>query len=380
MNGKERLLAAMRGEAVDRVPIWLREGFEVHKSIPPEDDFREGWRNQRSYRELRDHVAPYIDLVEGWGVGSHLNRFLMVPASAIVHEREGTSGDTLYNEGYIDTPSGPLSFRREWKRHNNNGWLVEHPVNSFEDLEKVAEVPFALDADAIRAAARSYDRALDAVGDRGVVRFGISSPIVVVSGLMDLQLFLELSFVHRSYFHDLLDEITDRTLKVVEVAFGDRPLETTANLGGSEQCTPPMMRPEAFDEYVVPYDGKIIAWLGMRDVPVNLHCHGKVAHALPRMIDMGVDATDPVEPPPAGDVTYEQARAIAGDELTLVGNLEWDELTSAQPEAIRRHVTDILAHGNRRLILSTSAGPNTYITERTVENYRVMVDTALEFG
>jgi hypothetical protein len=384
VTGKERLTAAYLGLTVDRPPIWLREGFEIHKPIPPAEDFREGWRNQELYRELRAEVAPYIDLVEGWGVGPHLNRFLMIPASAIVSEGTGVTGNTMYSAGRIETPSRSLRFRRVWKHHNNNGWLVEHPVTSFEDLERVAEVPFALDADDIRRRASSYYDASEDVGDRGVARLGISSPIVVISGLMDLQLFLELSYIHRDYFCQLADEITDRTLAVLDVVFEHLTTEehrsvpdTTANLGGSEQCTPPMMAPEAFDDFVVPYDGRIVARLKELDIPVNMHCHGKVRHALGRMIEMGVDATDPVEPPPAGDVTYAEARKISGDELTLVGNLEWDELTSAEPEDIRERVRKILAHGSRRLVLSASAGPNTYISERTAVNYRALVEEAV---
>lgn len=384
MTGKERLTAAYLGLTVDRPPIWLREGFEIHKPIPPAEDFREGWRNQELYRELRGEVAPYIDLVEGWGVGPHLNRFLMVPASAIVSDDTGITGNTMYSAGRIETPSGPLPFRRVWKRHNNNGWLVEHPVNSFEDLERVAEVPFELDVDDIRRCAASYYDALETVGDRGVARLGISSPVVVISGLMDLQLFLELSYTQREYFRQLAAEITDRTLAVLNVMFEHLTVDeqravfdTTANLGGSEQCTPPMMAPEAFDDFVVPYDGRIIARLKELKIPVNMHCHGKVRYALGRMIEMGVDATDPVEPPPAGDVTNAEAREISGDEITLVGNLEWDELTSAEPDAIRERVREILAHGSQRLVLSASAGPNTYITERTAANYRALVEEAV---
>jgi uroporphyrinogen-III decarboxylase len=29
MTGKQRLLAAIKGEPVDRPPIWLREGFNI---------------------------------------------------------------------------------------------------------------------------------------------------------------------------------------------------------------------------------------------------------------------------------------------------------------------------------------------------------------
>lgn len=397
MTGKERLTAAYLGLPVDRPPIWLREGFEVHKPIPPAEDFRDGWRTQKLYRELRECVAPHIDLVEGWGVGPHLNRFLMVPAKSIVNEGAKRDGNTMCTAGRIETPSGPLAFRRVWKHHNNNGWLVEHPVNAIEDLERVAEVRFELDADDIRRRSRSYYDAREAVGNRGVTRLGISSPIVVISGLMDLQLFLELSYTHREYFHQLADEITKRTLAVLDVVFeylgadgsadpnrtasdtggSDAALDTTANLGGSEQCTPPMMAPRAFDDYVVPYDGRIVARLKRLGIPVNMHCHGKVRHALGRMIEMGVDATDPVEPPPAGDVTYAEAREIAGEHLTLVGNLEWDELTSAEPDAIRVRVRELLAHGPRRLVLSASAGPNTAITERTATNYRALVEEAV---
>ena len=72
--------------------------------------------------------------------------------------------------------------------------------------------------------------------------------------------------------------------------------------------------PEAFDEYIVPYDRKIIGRLKEYGLPINMHCHGKVRHALECMVEMGVGSTDPVEPPPAGDVTFAQAREIAGQD------------------------------------------------------------------
>ena len=91
-------------------------------------------------------------------------------------------------------------------------------------------------------------------------------------------------------------------------------------------------------------------------VLVNIHCHGAVEHALRWMVAMGADSTDPVEPPPAGNTTYAQARAIATDQLTLLGNLEFDELCFAEPDQIRARVREILSFGSRRLILGASAG------------------------
>jgi uroporphyrinogen-III decarboxylase len=131
---------------------------------------------------------------------------------------------------------------------------------------------------------------------------------------------------------------------------------------------------------VVPYEGRLIQWLKERGKLVTVHCHGKVAHALGCMVEEGADGTDPVEPPPAGDCTYEEAREIVGDRLTLMGNLEWDRLEYGTPEEISAQVREILIHGNRRLVLGASAGPISAVTPRLVTNYKAWVDTALEHG
>lgn len=109
-----------------------------------------------------------------------------------------------------------------------------------------------------------------------------------------------------------------------------------------------------------------------------MHCHGKVRHALGSMKEMGVDSTDPVEPPDAGDVTYGEAREIAGDKLTLVGNLEFDELEYSTPQQIRERIEEIARHGSRRLILGASAGPISKVTPQLVKNYKAWVDAAVE--
>ena len=151
------------------------------------------------------------------------------------------------------------------------------------------------------------------------------------------------------------------------------------NFGGAEQCTPPMMAPEAFDEFVVPYDGRIIARLKEYGIGVNMHCHGKVRHALECMKAMGVDSTDPVEPPDSGDVTYGEAREIAGDKLTLVGNFEFDELEYATPQKIKARVREIAAYGPERLVLGASAGPISRVTPELAGNYKAWIDAALEY-
>jgi uroporphyrinogen-III decarboxylase len=212
------------------------------------------------------------------------------------------------------------------------------------------------------------------------MRLGFSSPIVIISGCLPFERFLELTVTENAFYHELLTEITRRTLRLIDAVFAHSDIDTTVNFGGSEQCTPPMMSPHAFDEFVVPYDGQLVRRLKEHGVLVHYHVHGKIRHALKCLVDMSVDSTDPVEPPPAGDVTYAEAREIVGDDLTLVGNLEWDELAYGEPEQTRQRVREILALGNRRLILGSSAGPISRITPRIAANYRAWVEAALRYG
>ncbi|MCF6175844.1 MAG: uroporphyrinogen decarboxylase family protein [Victivallaceae bacterium] len=380
MTGKERMMAAMRGDKVDRAPIWLREGIAVLDAPAGSDNFRNCWQNEQLYRELIADIAPYADVIQGWDIPG-MNRLIMTDPAAVEENSEQINSDIWRNTTTIHTPRGDLVGITDFHRGEATGWCIKPPVTSRKELNMLQEVPWKFHSSSVDKAVKSYRRALESVGDRGILRLGLSSPIVCISGCMPFELFLELSLIENAWFHELCEEITRRKLVMLDALFATGiKFGGTANLGGSEQCTPPMMRPDAFDEYVVPYDGRLVMRLKKENILVNMHCHGKVRHALNCMVKMGIDSSDPVEPPPAGDCTYAEAREIVGDKLTIVGNLEFDELEYSEPQQIRKHVREILSIGNRRLILSASAGPITKITPRLADNYRAWIDAALEFS
>ncbi|MBI2939435.1 MAG: hypothetical protein HYY04_03275 [Chloroflexi bacterium] len=378
MTGRQRMLAAYRGEKVDRAPIWLREGFPVAEPFPTTDDFAHGWMHDPLYRSLFDDVAPHVAAMRSWGLGGWGNRYLMVPPDRIHTTETRVSPDLIRIDGWIETPRGRLTFVNERRRDDATVWYRQPPVASVEDLKKLAEVPFAVKPSDIDPSIRNYQRAHDEVGEAGVVRMSVSSPIVSLSHCMSFDLFLELTLSQNAFYHELLRELTRRSLALIDAIFQGRKLDTVVNFGGSEQCTPPMMAPRAFDEFVVPYDGAMVARLKEYGILTSCHCHGKISRALRCMIDMGFDGTDPVEPLPAGDLTTRQAREIADGKITVIGNLEWSELCFAEPAQIRQRVREILALGKERLILGTSAAPISWITPRLAENYRAFVEAALD--
>ncbi len=403
MTGKQRLEAATRGDPVDRVPIWLREGFPIGERYPDPDHFTLGWLDDPLYRDLYADVAPHADPIVGWGLGGWMNRHLLISPRRVHRELTQVNDDLIRVDGTIDTVDGPLTFIDEIRRGAATTWLVKPPAENLDDLRKLAETPWDFEPDDLLpyigtppaegqapeprpmglsglGTGTDYQTAYAYLGDRGIMRLGFSSPIVIISGCLPFEQFLELTVTENAFYHELLTEITRRTLCLIDAVFAHNDIDTTVNFGGSEQCTPPMMSPRAFDEFVVPYDGPLVRRLKEYGALVHFHVHGRVRHALRCLVDMGVDSTDPVEPPPAGDVTYAEAREIVGDDLTLVGNLEWDELAYGEPEQIRQRVREILAMGNRRLILGSSAGPISQITPRIAANYRAWVETALRYG
>jgi len=198
MTGKERLTAAMRGEPVDRVPIWLREGFPIGEDLSEADSFQRSWQEEPLYRALYDDVARVADPIVSFGLRGWSNRFLMVPPQYIHSQEVRVNRDLKRVEGWIETPRGRLTFVDEFRRGYETAWHVKTLVETVDDLKMLFEVPYSFDPNCIEPILTDYHRVRDCVGDRGIVRIGLSSPMVSVSGCMKLETFLEFSLTEKA--------------------------------------------------------------------------------------------------------------------------------------------------------------------------------------
>ena len=217
MTSKERMYAAYRGDPVDRVPIWLREGFALSHPPAEADHFNAGWQTDPLYRELIDYVKPHADDIVGWGIPG--NRLLMIPGRYIRSQTVEDAPTHRIDEITIDTPSGDLKSVVRRPRHESHSWTLKYPVETVDDLRKLASVPWELDPPDVERARENYRQAHAAHGDRVMLRTFLSSPVVCISGSMPLELFLELSLTERAWFHELTDEITRRQLAILETVF-----------------------------------------------------------------------------------------------------------------------------------------------------------------
>ena len=71
---------------------------------------------------------------------------------------------------------------------------------------------------------------------------------------------------------------------------------------GPEVATPPMLSPSTFAELVTPYERAMVKMIKDAGHLCSIHCHGRVRRVLDQFLEIGPDALEPLEPPPAAFV------------------------------------------------------------------------------
>jgi uroporphyrinogen-III decarboxylase len=359
VNPRERLLAAIRGGAVDRVPLVL-EGF--HAACPQEVE-----------------AGPKREILDRIGRETHFfvnppfrggNRYLMTPLHRMREVARHEENGSLIVTTEIDTPKGALTAVTGRNPLTNTTWTVKYPVTSRQDIEKIRSVPWERPPG---LAPPDLGDLPAAFAERGVVRAGVSSPFVCVAGMMSYEWFLELCATDLELIKELTAQCEERVLDVLEVILAGRSVEYVW-VGGSEWVTPPMGSPRLYDELVQTFERRVIQRIHEGGAVSHIHCHGNVRHVLEMVIARGGDFFEPVEPPPDGDITFAEAKAVAGGRITLGGNIEARILENEGADAVERAVRAAFEGGKQRMVLQSTAGPLCAMTPRMLENYHRMVD------
>ena len=358
MNPRERLLAALRGSAVDRVPLIL-EGFH-HVSAKQVDD--------PGTREILDRVTEHLHFFQSYP--SFVNRYLVTPPQCMREtDREERNGDTITTTE-IDTPNGPLTAVTVRNRTSDTTWTLKYPVESLEDIEKIRSVPWELPSGLSPPDLSSLP---DSFSRRGIIHTGTSSPFVCVAGMMPYEYFLELSVTKFGLIKELTQQCLDRILSVLDVLLAGNAVEYVW-MGGCEWLTPPMGSPRLYEELVQQFEQKVIERIHAGGVVSHIHCHGNVRSTLELVIQRGGDFFEPAEPPPDGDITFAEAKSLANGRITIGGNIEARILENADADYVEEATRRAFDGGKARMVLQTTAGPISAMTPRMIENYHRMID------
>lgn len=315
MNHRQRVLAALRHEEPDRVPIDF--GGTVDSTIMA-----------TAYQPLREEL----------GLGSSLTRVLDVAQQTAVIEndvrqtmgadlvpvfdeprewRVGTLSDGSPAElpsnfqpqhqadgsRVVLDPDGNVVFKMPKRGHYYDP--VYAPLanaTSVRDLEEHTaaitgyDTPSHLD--------KSYEeqatevKALRQNSDRALVGFFGGHILQAGQVLRGWEEFLMDLLKNKGFAHALMEKLTEAHLERFEryaatIAPYVDVIQFEEDLGMQDR---PLMRPEVYREMIKPYHQKLFAFAKSRcDAHLLLHTDGAVAPFIPDFIEMGVDAINPVQ-------------------------------------------------------------------------------------
>jgi uroporphyrinogen decarboxylase len=334
MTGRERMLAALRGEEPDRLPTleWIIDPGVI-KAMTGQDSENEFIRQMG---------------LDAMAIGTDMKK-------EIVDDRHFKDEWGITRVSYDSYPNA-----------------VGHPVQDESDLKKLqmpdpdADYRF----DTIKAAMDEFQ------GEKAVVirlRDVFSQP----RDLMGFEQFL-MGFYTQP---DLVSRIME-----MSVEYNSRLAENVKSIGGEiivvgddiADSSSLLLSPELYREMVKPHFNKLIRNFKDLGLYVIKHTDGNIMAVIDDLIDSGIDCLDPIDPMAGMDI--KAIKEKYGSMVCLKGNLDCVKtLVDKSPEAVvsetKQCILDASVGGGHIISSSNSihAGINPV-------NYRVFLEAVEEYG
>jgi uroporphyrinogen-III decarboxylase len=338
MTGRERILATLRGDEVDRFPVWLKMANRTWRSCQPEP--------YRSMSDVDLLEATGCDLLLGCGVRPRIER----PHVTRTTERNGFKRTTV-----METPDGCLTEVTSIDPVTGSTHPSRYPVNTAGELRMFRwvyeDIGFHID-EKDTAESRARQKELDAAG--AVTMTGIHpSPVMhLVEHVCGLETAIYLMADEPELFREVVDLMHRAQLREMRALL---PHVVADTFWLTENTSTTLISPGMFREFCLGHlteYGNLILEHGI--IPVHHMCG--TLNALLEMIDgLPAVANEAFTTRPLGDVSLAEGRSRMPSK-TLIGGTNatlWLEPVEAIVETVRR---DLDACWDRRKIFLTSAG------------------------
>ena len=372
MTRRERLMATLRGEPVDRPAVSFYEinGLEDTSDADPFNVY-----SDPSWQPLIQLAQDRSDRIVTRGAGlkdDPPNAFAGLEQWATSYDMNGSRYDTLT----LRLGRRVLTQCTQRDRDMNTVWTIEHLIKDVADLKawlEVADFPAGTEVDS-----RSVLEAEAQLGDAGIVMLDTADPLCWAASLFEMGTFTVMAMTEPDLFRQMLEKCAAYLLPKTELVARTLPGRLW-RICGPEYASEPYLPPRLFHDYVVPYVRPMVASIQRHGGFARVHCHGRLRNILDSIVATGCMALDPIEPPPQGDVDLAYVRAKYGRQLVLFGNLEASDLenlpTPRFEEKIRQAVREGTAGAGRGFVLMPSACPcGRVLASLSLRNYAKMID------
>lgn len=378
MNRRQRLMATLKGQTVDRPPVSFYELNGLDENPSDSDPFNV--YSDPSWRPLIDLTRDRTDRIVMRRVA--FNGVLPDPVSDIAAQETVIKDASRLIVKTVQASQRVLTWRTRQDQDINTVWTEEHLLKDVEDLkafltlepptfEGTPDVSGVLETEA-------------ALGDSGIVMIDTPDPLCLAASLFDMGLYTIVALTEPALFHQLLEHfaayVHAKTAAIAQALPG-----RLWRIYGPEYASPPYLPPRLFREYVCQYDQPMVEMIQRWDGFARIHSHGNLNAILDDIAGMGVDGLDPIEPPPQGDIQLSDVRKRVGRDLVLFGNLEMSDIENLPTERFKEKVRQALDQGTagegRGFVLMPSACPfGRKLSALTLKNYEAMVDICEGFG
>ena len=369
MTSRERLLCALRGEIPDRVPVSCYElvGYDTHNFCNQEP----------SYHDLMEYIREKTDCMTMWNPAANVHYVQSAYDPHPVYERSDTA-DGYIVKTTLQAGSRTLTAQARKIKDVYTTWQVEHICKDSDDIEALLSLPYEPvqydDSDAARVKAE--------LGDRGILMPSLADPAYTIMNLMEFGEGMVYVMTEEDHFAEMTKEMHRRIMTNLK-----NMLETTSGdmyrICGPEYMCPPYLPPRYFEKYMLPYLTDMVQLIHSYGRLVRIHCHGRIGKVIDMIVETGCDGTDPCEETPDGDTTLEELKARVGDKICLFGSMQLKLLEKGSREDVIRETRRMMLAGKpggRFVIMPTASPIDVPLKEKTVENYRAYIDTALEYA
>ncbi len=336
MSPRERILAALRGQEVDRLP-WCPFLAYWWEAQPAE--FQQ--RGQLAFlREigadalLRGFVTPY-----------------KVLESPTVEVRSEKKNGRTYTETI--TPVGTLRAAWQYSPAGNTEFIIEHPVKCAEDFKIVR---YTVEQMRLQPDDEPVKQWIADIGEDGLL-----AALIPPFGKTPFQSLVEhyVGTQQLAYFladcpqevEACLEVMNEKSLEAVRLAV-ESPAEAFITWEDSSTTN---VSPAQFRRYIA---AELNRWGEVVHDAGKLllhHACGHVRHLLPIMAQETVDVIESLSPPPTGNVEIWEAQEVLGERVGVVGGIEPTQFLNLELDALSDYVEELLSRANpRHYILANS--------------------------
>ena len=322
MKSRHRLLSAIRGEPIDRVP-WSPFLAYYWEHLPLQT------QKMGQFEYFRQMGAdPLLR-------GSH-SLYKCIYKNCEIEEK------VIGRESFrtFRTPVGQLAERSVRSDAGNTWFLVDHPVKTAEDFKILQYMHEHL---VIEPDMKRFEADLKLYGDDALLL-----PTLGVHCKTAFQTLVEhwVGTVELTYALYDEPEAVEECLAVMQARDEETVrISLDSNADGFifwEDSSTTNISPTFFEKYTKP---EIDRWGSLIHDNGKLlvhHACGHLKDLLPLMGKSNIDAIESLPPPPTGNVTLQQAAAILPEHIALIGGLEPVRLLSGSVDDVRRDAEELL--------------------------------------